>query len=245
MILSNSPRLLAIPIAPNLCQISLRHHTCFSFSKSSKNTRLSSYIFVHKYKFKSIEPLRSYFVINNLYNSKRTFTSNMTNKPRINVFQQDTNRSNNCIKTIHNNQTFSKLSQSPSSIAPAYTIAQSTDFRNMAGIQKLALEPTREHIENIRHVLKNMNAKNNDNQQITLEKDDDSGIATVCIRSAAKNGISGKMMCDFLDIIDELYSWHEGKGVIIYGHRGFFCSGKLEKKNLFSRMHFNCNLFIY
>lgn len=145
------------------------------------------------------------------------------------MFQQDTNRSKNIIKTVHNNGTVSSLPQlPPSSVAPAYTIAQSTIFRNMAGIQKLALEPTREHIENIRHVLKNMNAKNNDNQQITLEKDDNSGIAAICIRSAAKNGISGKMMCDFLDIIDELYAWHEGKGVIIYGHKGFFCSGKLK-----------------
>lgn len=149
----------------------------------------------------------------------------MTNKPRISVFHQDANQPNNNVKTVNNNQTVF-LSQSPNPVAPAHTIAQSTNFRNMAGIQKLALEPTREHIENIRHVLRNMNAKNNDNQQITLEKNDDSGIATVCIRSAAKNGISGKMMCDFLDIIDELYSWPEGKGVIIYGHKGFFCSGR-------------------
>jgi len=95
----------------------------------------------------------------------------------------------------------------------------------MAGIQKLVTEPTREHIENIRHVLKNMKAKNNDDQAITLQKDHETGIASVCIRSAAKNGISGKMMCDFLDSIDELYSWDEGKGVILYGHDGFFCSG--------------------
>lgn len=99
-------------------------------------------------------------------------------------------------------------------------------FQTMASIQKLATEPSREHIENIRKLLKHTNAKNNNDQQITLEKDDISGIGTICIRSAARNGISAKMMCDFLDTIDELYSWQEGKGVIIYGHEGFFCSGK-------------------
>lgn len=151
----------------------------------------------------------------------------MTNKPRISILQQNTNKSNNCIKSIHENAAAQSSPQIPSSSLPqAYTLAQSESFRSMAGIQKLALEPTREHIENIRHVLKHMNAKNNDNQQITLEKNNESGIATVCIRSAAKNGISGKMMCDFLDIIDELYSWPEGKGVILFGHKGFFCSGE-------------------
>lgn len=99
-------------------------------------------------------------------------------------------------------------------------------FHSMAAIQKLATEPNREHIENIRKLLKHTNAKNNNDQQITLEKDNITGIGSICIRSAAKNGISAKMMCDFLDTIDELYSWEEGKGVIIYGHEGFFCSGK-------------------
>lgn len=154
--------------------------------------------------------------------SSKIFFSKMTNKPR-NVLQQSTNQSNACLK--------SHLTSLPpkSNLGPetqSYHLAQSPTFRTMAGIQKLATEPTREHIENIRHFLRRMNAKNNDNQQITLEKDYGTGIATVCIRSAAKNGISGRMMCDMLDIIDELNSWNEGKGVIIYGHKGFFCSGK-------------------
>lgn len=109
----------------------------------------------------------------------------------------------------------------------------------MAGIQKLVTEPTREHIENIRHFLKRMNAKDNADQQITLHKDYDTGIATVCIRSAAKNGISGKMMCDFLDTIDELYAWNEGRGVIIYGDNGFFCSGKFT---IYSHLIINVRL---
>lgn len=95
----------------------------------------------------------------------------------------------------------------------------------MANIQKLSIEPTREHIENIRQLLGNVNAKDNNNQEIRLEKDEANGIGIVRIKSAAKNGISAKMMCDFLDVIDELYAWHEGKGVLIHGHDGFFCSG--------------------
>jgi len=96
---------------------------------------------------------------------------------------------------------------------------------SMAGVQKLAVEPSREHIENIRHLLMNINAKDNNDQSITLEKDEENGIGIVCIKSAAKNGISAKMMCDFLDVIDQLYAWPEGKGVLIYGHGGFFSSG--------------------
>lgn len=153
--------------------------------------------------------------------------STMTNKPRIVLQhqqqQQNTNKSN--IICITQQPLHSDGSSLKSSVAGQHTLSQSPNFRSMAGIQKLVTEPTREHIENIRHVLQRMNAKNNDNQQITLEKDQETGIATVCIQSAAKNGISGKMMCDFLDIIDELYQWNEGKGVILCGHNGFFCSG--------------------
>lgn len=104
-------------------------------------------------------------------------------------------------------------------------LCNSPNFSTMAAVQKLALEPTREHIENIRHLLKKINAKDNNDQSITTVKDNESGIASVCIRSAAKNGISCKMMSDLLDIVDDLYSWQEGKGVILYGHNGFFCSG--------------------
>lgn len=105
-------------------------------------------------------------------------------------------------------------------------VGAASNFRQMAGIQRLANEPTREHIENIRDFLRNINAKDNSNQEISLEKDVVSGIALVRFKSAAKNGISGKMMCDFLDVLDELYQWDEGKGVIFYGHNNFFCSGK-------------------
>lgn len=107
-----------------------------------------------------------------------------------------------------------------------YDLRRNPDFRTMASLQKLAIEPTREHIENIRKNLRHTNAKDNSDQQVTLEKDHNSGIGYMCIKSAAKNGISAKMMCDFLDTIDELHAWPEGKGVLIYGHNGFFCSGR-------------------
>lgn len=95
----------------------------------------------------------------------------------------------------------------------------------MACVQSLAFTATRESIEAIRQQLRDKNAKENQNQQITLVKDEVDKIATVCFKSAAKNAISAKMMCDFTDILDELYQWNEGKGVLICGHNGFFCSG--------------------
>lgn len=150
--------------------------------------------------------------------SLRRSIHTMTNKPRI-VSYNSTNKPDVRSKISTTNGPKPR-------VVGSHNIADSPNFRTMAGIQKLVTEPTREHIENIRHVLQHMNAKNNAEQEITLEKDDLTGIATVCIRSAARNGISGKMMCDLLDIIDELYAWNQGKGVIIYGHQGFFCSGK-------------------
>lgn len=134
-------------------------------------------------------------------------------------------RTNNSILTKINNDrpVSNKNPQQTTKIGRA----QHINFSSMADIQRLATEPSREHIENIRHMLRNVPAKNNDDQDINLEKDPKNGIATVRIKSGAKNGISAKMMCDFLDVIDELYSWDEGKGVIIYGHNNFFCSGML------------------
>lgn len=152
----------------------------------------------------------------------------MTNKPRIILQQNTNNHSSDTNRGVKLSNGLHTTVRNTNGVPPPYGLSQSPSFQTMAGIQRLAMEPTREHIENIRHVIKYLNAKNNDNQQITLEKDNETGIASVCLKSAAKNGISGKMMSDFLDIIDELYSWPEGKGVIIYGHKGFFCSGKLS-----------------
>lgn len=158
----------------------------------------------------------------------------MTNKPMVVLREHNTNQSDACTTKPKPHTTAITGSNGNNYEARAkalevprqYTLAEAANFRTMAGIQRLVLEPTREHIENIRHDLRNIRAKNNDDQQITLVKDSASGIATVCIRSAAKNGISGKMMCDFLDIVDELHRWNEGKGVMIHGHGSFFCSGK-------------------
>lgn len=169
----------------------------------------------------------------NFYFQRRSFQLSMTNKPRI-ILQQSTNSSNKYAKShyAHTNGI-----QNATAISQTYTLPNSPHFQNMASIQKLAIEPTREHIENIRAVLRQCKAKDNEDQQITLEKDNESGIGIMCIKSAAKNGISAKMMCDLLDTIDELYSWPEGKGVIIYGHNGFFCSGKwLEILNLYLKL---------
>lgn len=152
----------------------------------------------------------------------RSIYTTMTNKPRNALLQQTTNVSKTCIKTL---STTIEVETKTSPESHPRTSANVSCLRTMASIQKLVVEPTREHIENIRHVLRNMQAKDNDEQEMTMSKDLESGIATICIRSAAKNGISGKMMCDFLDIVEELHNWEEGKGVILYGHRGFFCSG--------------------
>ena len=118
--------------------------------------------------------------------------------------------------------------KSPSA-SKSHALIHNPQYQTMASIQKLATEPTREHVENIRQCLRQTKAKDINNQSITLKKDLESGIGMVCLKSAAKNGISAKMMCDLLDTIDELYSWPEGKGVIIYGYNGFFCSGKFRR----------------
>ena len=152
----------------------------------------------------------------------------MTNKPGYIMPISTLNQSN---KTNHRHL-FSNGQIKTNNVTPAQTsstpfpLSKNPNFQTMASIQKLAIEPTREHIENIRQLMRNTNAKDNDDQQVTLEKDEESGIGYMCIKSAAKNGISAKMMCDFLDIIDELYAWPDGKGVLIYGHNGFFCSGE-------------------
>lgn len=190
-------------------------------SISSKPLKKSGYNYVLTSNFNTSKVPQSQ-IFQPFKTPSRTIQSSMTNKPRLVLTQPDTNRNHECIKSFHTNAP----PKNSVSKEASHTIEQSSRFRNMAGIQKLSTEPTREHVENIRLSLRHMNAKNNDNQQITVEKDNESGIATVCIKSAAKNGISCKMMCDFLDVIDELYSWEEGKGVIIYGHKGFFCSGE-------------------
>ena len=57
---------------------------------------------------------------------------------------------------------------------------------------------------------------NNGDGNITLVKDDQTGIAKLTLSNPKiHNAISGKMMCELNDAIVELEGWNEGKGVIV------------------------------
>nr|CAD7572482.1 unnamed protein product [Timema californicum] len=61
---------------------------------------------------------------------------------------------------------------------------------------------------------------------IDLTLDDDTSIATLCLNHPEKkNAISGQMMADLEDSVNTLERWSRGKGVILYGSNGMFCSG--------------------
>lgn len=198
----------------------------FSYFMNDRNLNLSNKVNLNNYS----KPL-----VASLHSSSISKVITMTNKKNTNSTLQNNFEptTNDCLikKSFHTTNANGSLD--PKQNDHVKTPATPSCFRTMASVQKLVTEPTREHIENIRHLLKGINAKNNNEQEITMVKDHDTGIASVCIRSAAKNGISCKMMSDFLDIIDDLYAWNEGKGVIIYGHNGFFCSGKLLQLKTF------------
>ncbi|KAK9889051.1 hypothetical protein WA026_004331 [Henosepilachna vigintioctopunctata] len=52
------------------------------------------------------------------------------------------------------------------------------------------------------------------------------GIAIIILNNPSKrNAMSGKMMIDLRNCIEELENWKEGKAVIIHGEGGNFCSG--------------------
>ncbi|KAL0269658.1 UNVERIFIED_CONTAM: hypothetical protein PYX00_007312 [Menopon gallinae] len=54
----------------------------------------------------------------------------------------------------------------------------------------------------------------------------DDGFAIVTLNhSEKKNAMSGKMMVDLYDVVEELEKWKEGKGLILKGADGNFCSG--------------------
>jgi len=60
----------------------------------------------------------------------------------------------------------------------------------------------------------------------------DSGVADLIINYPQKlNSLSGDMVCQLDDAIDELVSWDQGKGIILSGAvsaenpKRFFCSG--------------------
>ncbi|CAH1782242.1 unnamed protein product, partial [Owenia fusiformis] len=61
---------------------------------------------------------------------------------------------------------------------------------------------------------------------VFLTIDGVSKIATIMLNYPEKmNALSGKMMVDLHDIVSELEGWTEGKGVLMYGSNGSFCSG--------------------
>ncbi|RWS23733.1 hypothetical protein B4U80_11466 [Leptotrombidium deliense] len=81
---------------------------------------------------------------------------------------------------------------------------------------------TKENIENIRNWMNTLTGSG----FLTLNKDDTSGIATVCLVNPSKrNALDAPMMSQFSHVVDELKEWQKGKAVILYGSNGFFCSG--------------------
>ncbi|XP_054259086.1 ethylmalonyl-CoA decarboxylase-like [Macrosteles quadrilineatus] len=59
-----------------------------------------------------------------------------------------------------------------------------------------------------------------------LQIDDSCGIATLVINHLAKkNAITGSMMVQFEEVVCTLEKWINGKGLLLYGAEGNFCSG--------------------
>lgn len=65
-----------------------------------------------------------------------------------------------------------------------------------------------------------------DGGKIKLEKFDDSKIAILTIdNQRIRNALSGSMMVQLRDAVNQLEEWKDGKGVIVMGAGGNFCSG--------------------
>ncbi|KAF5287183.1 hypothetical protein FQR65_LT12312 [Abscondita terminalis] len=61
---------------------------------------------------------------------------------------------------------------------------------------------------------------------VLLRKDESTGIAEIIFdRPEKRNAISGQMMVDLRDCVENLESWGTGRGVIINGRGAMFCSG--------------------
>lgn len=89
-------------------------------------------------------------------------------------------------------------------------------------------EANRLYVDTLRAQLEKLDCKTPDNQEILLDWDgiELDGIATVTIKSGAKNALSGKMISQLTNIIDQLYERQaELRGVLIRGDGGSFCSG--------------------
>lgn len=86
-------------------------------------------------------------------------------------------------------------------------------------------QANRQHIDTIRWRLQQLNCKTPDEQEIRLFKDEQTKLAIIELRSGAKNALSGKMISQLTEIIDELYAWPEGRGLLVCGYGQTFCSG--------------------
>ena len=62
---------------------------------------------------------------------------------------------------------------------------------------------------------------------VELNKDLNTKIATITLSNPERrNAISGEMMCQLSDVVNDLETWHDGKGLILKSADGnFFCSG--------------------
>lgn len=83
----------------------------------------------------------------------------------------------------------------------------------------------RKDIDLIRKKLENLNSKVPEDQEILLFKNENTKLAIIEIKSGAKNALSGKMISQLTNVLDQLYDWPQGRGVLICGHNGTFCSG--------------------
>lgn len=86
-------------------------------------------------------------------------------------------------------------------------------------------EINREHIDDIRWRLEKLQCKTPENQEVKLYKNEKTKLAVIEIKSGAKNALSGKMISQLTQVLDQLYEWPRGRGVLICGHNGTFCSG--------------------
>lgn len=86
-------------------------------------------------------------------------------------------------------------------------------------------QANRQHIDTIRWRLQQLNCKTPEEQEVRLYKNDHTKLAIIELRSGAKNALSGRMISQLTEVLDELYNWPEGRGVLICGHAGTFCSG--------------------
>ncbi|KAK6188448.1 hypothetical protein SNE40_004618 [Patella caerulea] len=84
---------------------------------------------------------------------------------------------------------------------------------------------------------------------VDLVKDTTTGIATISLNNPGKkNALTGKMMVELADNISELETWGGGKGLILTGTEGSFCSGgdlDFVKKVLTPELGFQMSCFMH